>query len=146
MECLVLVKNHVTLNHLKTLMNTDQVQLTEQQIARGRRFCQALRDNPVKCKRWMRDPLSGGRCCLAVALDTAIKDGFDPPMPVEHFISLPPEQLKEWYGWDNRNPTLTIHGQPRSASYINDGILCGEEITHKQIAELFENAYPQLRN
>lgn len=119
-------------------------ELTDEQIARGRRFLRDLRSNPVKAVGAMRR--GEGRCCLCVAYDTAQADGAELPLHTDVF---PPEQIADWYGWDRWNPSLIYEDEVRdmshfSASHLNDGEYA-PILTHEEIADAFEETYPQLK-
>ena len=137
--------------------------LTDQQVARGRALCKALRTNCKKAINRMRTP-DGGRCCLAVALDTAIEDGFVVPPRGENtnhtadeYPYLPPFTLASWYGWDNQRSTRDYFPMLQMPGYYatwhpagiwNDGDATYRlpPFTHAQIADAFENTFPQLKD
>lgn len=118
--------------------------LTPIQIERGREFLKDLRANPLKAKGEMRKP-DGRRCCLCVALDSAISQGFECPEPGseqwQDDSGYPPNSMANFYGWPIRNPILDGH----HAECWNDGVDGATELTHPQIADLFELEYPELK-
>ncbi len=114
--------------------------MTPTQIERNREFLKDLRENPHKAFGQLRDA-EGGRCCLGVALDTAVRLGF--PAPKDHLstcntVVLPPVEMAEFYGWIQRNPVLGRH----SLTVYNDGGADSRApqpaLTHKEIADLIE--------
>lgn len=118
--------------------------MTAEQIERNRAFLADLRANPKKTIHRMRDG-SGGRCCLCVAYDTAQRLGAELP---EITCQLPPEEMADFYGWpvelDDSDPRLKHGGTIAYASTFNDGD-GGNELTHAQIADAFEETFPELR-
>lgn len=105
--------------------------MTPEQIQRNKHFLRDLRANKVQTMNKMRDRISGGRCCLCVALDTAVSEGFDATGHVD--VHFPPVKLREWYGWETHNPILS---NGLKASEINDA-----NISHATIATLFEKTF-----
>ena len=106
------------------------------QIERNREFLKDLRANPKKSKSRMRNA-EGGRCCLCVALDTANRLGAD--LPTDS-VFYPPAALAEFYGWTCEDP----HIAGREASKLNYGV-CGREYSHAEIADAFEETFPELK-
>lgn len=104
-----------------------------QKIERAQRWVTALQNNKRKAVEEMKDN-KGGRCCLAVAQDVAIKVGgiclIDPS-------NLMPEgETIKWFGWGPSTPLLrTPNGATIDASELNDGTNGIKPLTHKQIAE-----------
>lgn len=107
--------------------------MSPEQITRNQHFIAELRANQYKAKNTMRDS-KGGRCCLCVALDTAIKDGF--VCNSQHYEIFPPATLANWYGWPSYDPVLGSH----HAADHNDGVRVSEK-THDEIAELFQKEF-----
>ncbi len=116
------------------IMKTD---LTEEQIERGREFLKDLRANEVKAVGQMRD--GNARCCLCVAYDTAKKLGAY-LAPIKDDDGHPPEAIECFYGWEDVNPWL-VSGTA-TAHNDGDGIAIR---THAEIADLFEQEFPQLK-
>ena len=120
--------------------------LTEEQVVRGKAFVEALRNNKKKATGEMRNGF-GGRCCLCVALDTALDMGFEPPICADQFEYLPPKQMGDFYGWEDLNPNI----MGKNATNHNDGQYEeGNQIyapkSHAEIADLFEEEFPQLKD
>jgi hypothetical protein len=118
--------------------------MTPEQITRNQIFLEDLRANSLKTTGQMRDD-EGGRCCLCVALDTAIKLGYKRP-PRYACDILPPDDINDFYGWEGIDPLIGADRKYCASSY-NDGISedgMVEMKTHKQIADLFEEAYPEV--
>lgn len=112
--------------------NQMSTQFTPEQIERNREFLKDLRANPNKAVRKMRDH-DGGRCCLGVAYDTAQRLG---GMLPKSDRSYPPYEIADFYGWGDRDPR--INSVP--ISILNDG-----DYTHCQIADAFEETFPELK-
>lgn len=110
--------------------------LTVEQVKRGKAFVKALRENPLKAHEEMRNS-DGGRCCLCVAYDVAQEMGAGLP---EAEPELPPREIAGWYGWDSSNPYISN----MQASAWNDAT-GDDEVTHAEIADMFEEKYPQLQ-
>lgn len=112
--------------------------MTQTQIERNREFIKDLRANKLKAIGRMRDE-NGGRCCLCVAYDTAQRLGAG--LPAASCLT-PPQQMAEFYGWPCLNPIL----RGRYASDHNDGD-CSHtpELTHCEIADLFEQTFPEIK-
>ena len=110
---------------------------TPQQIReRNEAWARALEANPKKCVGQMRDG-QGGRCCLAVAQDVALKMGMDAPMDFE-LPSTPWDEVADWFGWDSVNPYLeTSSGEPMIAAQINDEA----DLPHAEIAKLVRETF-----
>lgn len=119
-------------------------ELTVEQVKRGREFMIDLRANEKKAVGVMRER-DGSRCCLAVAVDTANRMGAE--LPLESSTT-PPEEICEWYGWSLTAPYLKHPDldDTRDATAFNDGLDDIEPHTHKEIADLFELTYPQLKD
>jgi hypothetical protein len=118
--------------------------MTEEHIQRNRAFLADLRANPLKAAGSMRNP-NGGRCCLCVAMDTAVRLG----MPIlkqelEDATQVPPECVATFYGWPNANPLIGEGLVNGSAARLNDEGK-GEKYSHTQIADLFEETFPELK-
>ena len=118
--------------------------MTPIQIERNRVFLADLRANPVKAVGSMRNP-NGGRCCLCVALDTAVKLG----MPIlkqelEDAIQVPPACVATFYGWENVNPMIGTGKNTWSAARWND-MGEGSTYSHCEIANKFEETWPELK-
>ncbi len=122
--------------------------LTPEQIENGREFLKDLRANQYKATGEMRSQYDytdqevpdGGvaRCCLCVAYDTAQRLGADLP---EDDGEVPPPEICAFYGWEIENPCL----DGVSAAVWNDGTNGREMKTHAEIADLFEEEFPQLK-
>jgi hypothetical protein len=100
-----------------------------------------------------------GWCCLGVAGDVAAKNGLDVPRETRDYgvihvesidgnISYMGENVREWYGFDDRDPRLlTPTGTLRCASQLNDqGYWDGDrqvEFTLPEIGDLFANTFLQ---
>lgn len=115
--------------------------LTPEQIKRGRAFVEALRKNEKKAIGLMRGG-NGGRCCLCVAYDVAQDMGANLP---PHSASLPPRRMGSWYGWGDADPLLDNGWASFKAHAWNDGESGNPELSHKEIADLFEENFPQLK-
>lgn len=113
--------------------------LTPEQIQRGKEFLKDLRANPVKATGTMRDPETGGRCCMCVAYDTAQRLGAD-LSSLDDVYGLPPDEISSFYGWHDNNPI--INGD--KAAVWNDGVRVDEK-SHIEIAAMFEQEFPQLK-
>jgi hypothetical protein len=120
--------------------------MTPEQIERNREFLKDLRANQKKVRKCMRSS-GGGRCCLAVALDSAIAQGYQCPETWGDRAFLPPDDMAEdFYGWPGRSPMLigpdgvTKH----HADGWNDGKDC-QELSHAEIADAFERTFPELK-
>lgn len=118
--------------------------MTPIQIERNREFLKDLRANQLKAAGTMRN-LEGGRCCLCVAMDTAIKLG----MPIiqqelEEAVQVPPFCVANFYGWPDTNPLIGSGKNTSSAARWND---MGEGMTysHSEIADKFEETWPELK-
>lgn len=125
-------------------MNQTITNLTEDQIARGRRFVEELRKNPNKAIGVMKT--KSGRCCLCVAYETAQCDGANLS---SHNGLLPPKEMAEWYGWERVDPLLKYEDEDGNmvealASDLNDGYHA-PNLTHAEIATAFEDTFPQLK-
>ena len=115
--------------------------MTPTQIERNREFLKDLRTNPWKAKEQMRDD-NGGRCCLCVALDTALRLGYRPANHehLEDCENYPPHSMGAFFGWPSRDPCLS----GTCAVRHNDGDTVQEK-THKEIADLFEREFPEIK-
>lgn len=116
--------------------------LTPEQIKRNKAFIKDLRANPKKAIGQMRDN-DGGRCCLCVALDTALAMGFQ-KYEYERRVNsdiYPPPSMAKWYGWPSEDPHLGNN----QASVYNDGGSCIPELSHSEIADRFEEAFPEIK-
>jgi hypothetical protein len=118
--------------------------MTKEQIERNREFLKDLRANPLKAVGTMRNS-EESRCCLCVAMDTAVRLG----MPLseqeeEEATMVPPQCVADFYGWPDFNPTIGSGNNINSAARWND---MGEGITysHCKIAEKFEETWPELK-
>lgn len=115
---------------------------------RNRMLAEELRKNKRKARGQMR--LNGGRCCLQVAEDLAIKCGLDIDRS-DADSGEPGIQVQRFYGWKDRNPSLISEENKRCrASVLNDGNeviitslkkLPKKGYPHKKIAEFFEKTY-----
>ena len=118
--------------------------MTKKQIERNREFLKDLRKNRKKARAKLADD-KGGRCCLGVACNTAKRLGLH--VEEEDGNGVPPPGVAKFFGWDDVNPLLKIPiHEPHSAAVINDSN--GNIIpifSHKQIANLFEATFPQLK-
>jgi hypothetical protein len=117
--------------------------MTAEQIERNRAFLADLRANPKKATCEMLD-LDGGRCCLCVAYDTAQRLGAGLQAVKLEEEGLPPCGIEIFYGWPSKNPELRYEGRRATASAMNDGV-CFKELTHAQIADAFEETFPELK-
>ncbi len=115
--------------------------MTPEQIERNRQFLRDLRANPRKAKGKMHDR-EGGRCCLCVALNTAVSLGLELRDPIEMYTSLPPRNMGAFYGWGVSNPHLGVNRL--KAAQHNDG-KGTPELSHPEIADLFEETFPELK-
>jgi len=52
--------------------------------------------------------------------------------------------MGDFYGWGSHNPHLFYDGASASASYWNDRAK-GRTVPHTKMAEMFEKAFPQLK-
>lgn len=131
--------------------------MTLEQIEHGKAFMKALRENEKKATGMMRNA-DGGRCCLCVALDVAVERGYDPDgLSRRNFSDLnmvPPPDMGEFYGWGHvSNPRLIDDNNIEAdAAPFNDGreqtdeyIIAIGERTHKEIADIFENTFPEYK-
>ncbi len=102
--------------------------MTPEQIERNRQFLRDLRANPRKAKGCMRDK-EGGRCCLQVAVDT-----------VEKLTGRTGGicELSTFFDWRVENWTTNLIKR-------NDGIQGFTELSHPEIADLFEDTFPELK-
>ena len=116
--------------------------MTQEQIENNRAFVKALRENKKKAKGVLYGS-DGGRCCLGVAFDVAKERGFVNPDTYSPSFC-PPKTMASFYGWnceEYSNPLLGgIH-----ATEHNDGVNKTPEKTHKEIADLFEQEYPEIK-
>jgi hypothetical protein len=122
--------------------------LTPEQIENGREFLKDLRDNQYKATGEMRSHVDYNsetvpdgevaRCCLCVAYDTAQRLGAGLP---NDDGELPPPEICEVYGWEQENPFLA----GAQAAVWNDGTNGRDMKTHAEIADLFEEEFPQLK-
>jgi len=115
--------------------------MTPQQIERNREFLKDLRANEKKAKSVMRDD-NGGRCCLCVAYDTAQRLGANLP---DHSLCLPPLELADFYGWPRCAPYLSTGNGVEPVTFLNDGTAGAAEHTHAEIADAFEQTFPELK-
>lgn len=116
--------------------------MTEIQRERNREFIKDLRANQRKAFGRMRGT-TGGRCCLCVALDTAVRLGFPPPkdhLKAADSVVVPPVEMAEFYGWQQCNPVVGGY----HLSVHNDGGACGAPKSHKEIADLLEEHLPEI--
>lgn len=121
---------------------------------RNRMLAEELKKNPKKCRLSLRDE-KGGRCCLQVAEDLAIKCGLDIKRSDkdEH---LPNKLISDFYGWEkyDHDPRLRIYPKDHpkhteiieTAANLNDGFselknIPKKGFSHKKIAEFFLNTY-----
>ena len=121
--------------------------MTPIQIERNRAFLADLRANQVKAMRKFRNDLTGGRCCLCVAWDSAVNHGFQPEESECTIDEVPHEELADYYGWPSVNPELKFFGERRQASEWNDGNPEDRRsaISHVEIADAFEQTFPELK-
>jgi hypothetical protein len=129
---------------VKNLLNP-----TPQQIkVRNRLWAEALIKNKKKTIGDMYD--NGGRCCLAVAQDVAIKCGLDVKRGDEYEDSVPDPLVGEFFGWGTETPELVIPDGEESAIELNDsgsysfGTSVG--MSHKKIAECVLNTFVHPKN
>lgn len=124
---------------------------TKRQIVwRNCELAKELINNKRKGTGMMRNYETGGRCCLQVAEDLAIRCGL--PISRSHLThSEPPEEVGQFFGWGSPNPELkTPHDEEILATELNDGV-CGSRqakhkytqkgLSHKEIAECFLNTF-----
>lgn len=110
----------------------------EERIARNKAWAKALKENPKKAKGRLRCS-DGGRCCLGVAEDVAIRLG----LKVEKSFpsaGIPSWKVCEFFGWeDDVHPDLVVNelGYKLSAIQVNDGL----DLSHKKIAECVLNTF-----
>jgi hypothetical protein len=77
-----------------------------------------------------------------VAYDTALSKG---AKLANASANLPPDELAEFYGWLHRNPMLEFQGRRYSAVALNDGVGGAPELTHAEIADAFEETFPEIK-
>ncbi len=125
----------------KSLFNPTPAQIKY----RNRLWALELLKNKRKARETMRDG-HGGRCCLAVAEDVARSIcGKDFKQGDETY---PSRDTQAFFGWDCKDPYLTIDGEEYRASYCNDGGIFSENkkirhkgLSHAQVAELVVNTF-----
>lgn len=116
--------------------------LTPEQIERNREFLKDLRANEKKAIGTMRTSDGSGRCCLCVALESANRLGAG--LPDIPGMRLPPNDLYPYYGWPSEL-WLSWKGTEGMALSFNDGTGDRPELTHAEIADAFEETFPELR-
>lgn len=112
------------------LLNPTPEQIKE----RNQEWANDLRLNEKKATCTMRDE-EGGRCCLAVAEDTAIRLGLDYIPDSIVMGAMPYESLGRFFGWEDHdvNPSLGGIG----AIHLNDSM----DLPHTEIAVLVEQTF-----
>ena len=119
---------------------------TNEQRERIKAGVQALRDNPLKAKGWMKK--NGGRCCLCVLEEKAKEIGFKGEGD-EEFCD---DGLANFYGF--KSEKLELNDSNRSIAIVpvvsgqtmnkwNDGEshFSIPEKSHKEIADMIEEEY-----
>jgi len=114
---------------------------------RNRLWADALLKNKKKAIGEMYH--DGGRCCLAVAQNVAIKCGVDIPNGYSEEGQMPHKLVAEFFGWSGCNPILLFPKNEdvsrESASDLNDVAHYSQNgsngMTHKKIAECVLNTF-----
>jgi hypothetical protein len=133
---------------VKNLLNP-----TPQQIKyRNQLWADALMKNKKKATGDMYD--NGGRCCLAVAQDVAIKCGVDALRGDEFVDGTPDMDVARFFGWATNTPDLCIPSDggssTESAVELNDSTTysfgTSNGMSHKKIAECVLNTFVHPKN
>ena len=110
---------------------------------RNLEWAKDLRANPAKARLQMRDGF-GGRCCLCVARDTAIRLGLGLNEIAPEFV--PEDDVRLFFGWGD-GVTQSPEMDGVFAAIWNDGsyTLDIEPMNHARIAMLVEAEIPTWR-